>query len=248
LVLGTTAFSVYDRGERCLEMSRNPSLQVRGPLRVPADAGTLEGFRRWSSGESFPEKGRIDFIDGDLEVDLSPEDIYLHGGVKTAVAAVLYDRVVRTGRGAVYVNCTRVVSVAARLSVEPDVLAVLWESLDAGRVREVPAASRKEGRFIELEGAPDLVVEVVSDSSERKDCHRLPLLYARAGVPELWRVDVRGQEVELAIFNLGPGGYVESPAAADGGCASRFLGCRCRLRRQVVRGSRFTYELELAEE
>jgi Uma2 family endonuclease len=229
-------------------MIRNPSIQVRGPLRVPADAGTLEGFRRWSSGESFPEKGRIDFLDGELEVDLSPEDIYLHGGVKTAVAAVLYERVVRTGRGGVYVDCTRVVSVAARLSVEPDVLAVLWDSLDAGRVREVPAASRQEGRFIEFEGAPDLVVEVVSDSSERKDRHRLPPLYARAGVPELWRIDVRGPEVELTILDLGPAGYAQAPAATDGWCASRFLGCRCRLRRQSVRASRFIYDLELAGE
>jgi hypothetical protein len=102
------------------------------------------------------------------------------------------------------VNCTRVVSVTARLSVEPDVLAVLWESLDAGRVREVPAASRKEGRFIELEGAPDLVVEVVSDSSHlrprarrlrrvagrgrwrmRFAFPRLPLPAAAAGDPRL---------------------------------------------------------------
>jgi Uma2 family endonuclease len=227
-------------------MGRNPSSLVREPLRIPPDAGTLEGFRRWSSGESFPEKGRIDFLDGEVEVDLSPEDIYTHGGAKTALAAALYDRVVETGRGGVYVDCTRVVSVTARLSVEPDVLAVLWESLETGRVREVPAASRKAGRFIELEGAPDLVVEVLSDSSERKDHLRLPPLYALAGVPELWRVDVRGPEVELGIHHLGPGGYVPAPADAAGWCVSRFLGSRCRLLRREVRGSRFVYKLELA--
>ena len=229
-------------------MSRNPSLWVREPLRIPPDASTLEGFRRWSSSESFPEKGRIDFLDGELEVDLSPEDFYTHGGAKTALAAALYDRVVETGRGGVCVDCTRVVSVNARLSVEPDVLAVLWESLDTGRVREVPAASRKEGRFIEFEGAPDLVVEVVSDSSERKDRRRLPPLYALAGVPELWQVDVRGPEVELGIHYLGPGGYEQAPADAAGWSVSHFLGCRCRLLRRAVHGSRFVYKLELAPE
>jgi Uma2 family endonuclease len=228
---------------------RNPSVQVREPLRIPPDAGTLEGFRRWSSSKTFPEKGRIDFLDGELEVDLSPEDIYTHGGAKTALAAALYDRVVETGRGAVYVDCTRVVSVTARLSVEPDVLAVLWESLETGRVREVPAASRKEGRFIEFEGAPDLVVEVLSDSSERKDRLRLPPLYAHAGVPELWRVDVRDLALEagmLGIHHLGPGGYVQAPADADGWCVSRFLGSRCRLLRRKVHGSRFVFKLEIA--
>lgn len=228
-------------------MARNPSLVMREPpLCIPPDAGTLDGFRRWSSSESFPERGRIDFLDGELEVDLSPEDIYMHGGAKTALAAALYERVVRSDRGAVYVDCTRVVSVTARLSVEPDVLAVLWESLDTGRVREVPAASRKEGRFIEFEGAPDLVVEVVSDSSERKDRRRLPPLYALAGVPELWQVDVRGPEVELGIHHLGPGGYEQAPADAAGWCVSRFLGRRCRLLRRAVHGSRFVYELEVA--
>jgi len=120
-------------------MPRNPSLSVREPLCIPPDAGTLEGFRRWSSSESFPEKGRIDFLDGELEVDLSPEDIYTHGGAKTALAAALYDRVVETGRGAVYVDCTRVVSVTARLSVEPDVLAYQLEgaALQPAHVEQV---------------------------------------------------------------------------------------------------------------
>jgi Uma2 family endonuclease len=222
----------------------------REPLCIPPDAGTLEGFRRWSSSDSFPEKGRIDFLDGELAVDLSPEDIYMHGGAKTALAAALYERVVKSDRGAVYVDCTRVVSVTARLSVEPDVLAVLWESLETGRVREVPAASRKEGRFIEFEGAPDLVVEVVSDSSERKDRRRLPPLYALAGVPELWQVDVRGargpHDADLGIHHLGPEGYEQAPVDAGGWCVSRFLGGRCRLLRRAVHGSRFVYELEIS--
>ncbi len=234
-------------------MKRNPSGVIGGPSRIPPGAETLDGFRRWSRGASFPEKGRIDFLDGDLEVDLSPEDIYTHGAVKTALAAALYSRVALTGRGGVYVDCTRLVSVSARLSVEPDVLVVLWEALAAGRVREVPAAGHKEGRFIELEGAADLVVEVISDSSERKDRQRLPPLYARSGVPELWLADVRGSDVRLTILQLRTGqpavsaiGYTQAPADAGGWSASRLLGCRCRLRRRTIAGVRCVYELELA--
>ncbi len=37
------------------------------------------------------------------------------------------------------------------------------------------------GRYVELEGAPDLVVEIVSDSSVAKDTQRLPPRYAAAG-------------------------------------------------------------------
>jgi Uma2 family endonuclease len=218
-------------------------------LRIPPEAGTLEGFRRWTWSDSFPERGRIDFLAGELEIDLTPENLHRHGAPKVALAAALYEQVVRNGKGTVMVDCTRIVSVEAEVSVEPDVLAVLWESIDRGRVRQVPAASGEPGSVVEFEGAPDLVVEVISDSSVGKDRRRLPPLYAKAGVPELWLVDARGKRgkpVELGIHHLGPDGFVPAAPDADGWCESRFLGRRCRLRRQQVRDLGFTYELELA--
>jgi Uma2 family endonuclease len=230
-------------------MSRNPS-DIDERVHVPPGVDTLAGFRLWMRSDSFPDRGRIDFLDGHLEIDLSPENLFLHGTVKTAIAAALQEQVARTGRGAVFVDSTRVVSVEALLSVEPDVVAVLWESLQSGSVRGVPAANGKPMSYVEIEGAPDLVVEVIGDSSVRKDRQRLPPLYARAGVPELWLVDARSTgpaPVELAIYNLGPGGYVLAAADAEGWCASRFLGRRCRLRRKAMLDLGFTYELELRE-
>lgn len=229
-------------------MDWNPSMGVE-TLRIPPGVGTLEGFRRWTWSDSFPECGRIDFLAGGLEIDLSPENLFKHGTVKTAIAAGLHEAVADTGRGAVFVDCTRVVSVDADLSVEPDVVAVLWDSLEAGRVIRVPAASGEPDSFIEFEGAPDLVVEVISDGSQAKDSRRLPPLYGKAGVPELWLVDVRGKRgkpMELGIHLLGPTGYVLAPPDAEGWCASRLLGRRCRLRREAVRDLGFTYKLEVA--
>ncbi|HVT17984.1 MAG TPA: Uma2 family endonuclease [Thermoanaerobaculia bacterium] len=229
-------------------MSWNPSMEVEDTLRIPPGVGTLEGFRRWSWSESFPEHGRIDFLDGELEIDLSPENLFKHGTPKTAIAAALHEQVAATGRGAVFVDATRVVSVDASISVEPDVVAVLWDSLASGRVRRVPVASGEPDSFIELEGAPDLVVEIVSESSVHKDRRRLPPLYARAGIPELWLVDARGprgSDIELGIYHLRPTGYVLAPPDAEGWCDSRLLGRRCRLRRHVVGDLGSTYQLEL---
>ena len=238
--------SMEDEEEQ--EVDWNPSDGVE-TLRIPPGVATLEGFRRWTWSDSFPEHGRIDFLAGELEIDLSPENLFKHGTVKTAIAARLHDVVTRSDSGAVFVDCTRVVSVHADLSVEPDVVAVLWESLEAGRVRTVPAASGEPDSYVELEGAPDLVVEVISDGSQGKDRRRLPPLYAKAGVPELWLVDARakrGQAIELGIHHLGPTGYVLSPPDAEGWCESRLLLRRCRLRRKKRRNLGFTYELELA--
>ena len=127
-------------------------------------------------------------------------------------------------------------------------VAILWGSLEAGRVVSVPAADGEPNSFIELEGATDLVVEVISDSSQGKDRRRLPPLYAKAGVPELWLVDARakrGKGIELGIHVLGPNGYDLAPPDSKGWSESPMLGRRCRLRRDKVRDLGYTSELEL---
>lgn len=43
-----------------------------------------------------------------------------------------------------------------------------------GRVTFVPKAGGDPGRFVEVEGGPDLVVLIVGDSSVKKDTRRLP--------------------------------------------------------------------------
>jgi|ERR1700674_466018 len=216
-------------------------------VRIPGDAHALADFRRWSHSEQFPERGRIDYLQGDIEVDMSPEDLYTHGTVKIAIASRLHALVAEQGRGYVFVDRARVVSAAADLSVEPDVVVVLWESLDAGRIREVPSMPPQPGRYVELDGAPDLVVEVVSNSSVGKDRKRLPVLYARAGVPELWLVDARDETPAFEVWSLKGGDYVQvaqDDASAGGWTASPTLGCRFRLRRRQVREGHFVYDLE----
>jgi hypothetical protein len=47
-------------------------------------------------------------------------------------------------------------------------------AIDGGRVRLVPASGGRPDRFAELEGAPDVVVEIVSDASVNQDTERLP--------------------------------------------------------------------------
>src|ERR1700688_4230776 len=125
-------------------MDWNASLGIE-TLRIPPGVATLEGFRRWTSSECFPEHGRIDFLAGELEIDLSPENLFKHGTVKTAIAACLHEAVSSTGRGAVFVDCTRIVSVDADLSVEPDVVGVLWDSLEGGPGAPVPPLYAKAG-------------------------------------------------------------------------------------------------------
>lgn len=204
----------------------------------------LAGFRAWAVSPLFPENGRIDFLAGDLEVDMSPEDLHKHGTVKSGIAALLHQMVVDAGLGEVYTDRARISCPRADLSVEPDVVAVFWETLDSGRLRYIPAASGEPDRYIEMEGAPDVVVEVVSNSSERKDLVRLPPLYAAAGIPELWLVDVRKKAILFEIRALGPDGYETVQPDVKGWRASPRLGRRFRLVRKEVRPGRWIYRLE----
>ncbi len=213
-------------------------------LSIPATAHELMEFRLWAQTEDFPEQGRIDFLQGGLEIDMSPEDLYTHGTTKLEISTRLQLLVTDRDIGCVFSDRTRISSPAADLSVEPDVVVVLWESLEAGRVREIHAASGKPGRYVELEGAPDLVVEIVGDSSQRKDLERLPKLYAKAGVPELWLIDARGSELHFEVRTLEEGAYRQVAAGTDGWTASEVLGKRFRLARRRVRGERWVYRLD----
>lgn len=225
-------------------MTPSPAVIFEEELSIPAGVSDLDRFRRWTWDEAFPERGRIDFLAGTVEVDLSPEDLYTHGVVKTTITARLYPLIVDSGRGSLFSDRTRIVSPAAGLSVEPDVVAVLWDSLRQGRIREVPAAKAKSGRYVELEGAPDLVVEIVSDSSARKDRERLPRLYAAAGVPELWLVDCRGADLTFEIHILGSTAYERQPPDGQGWSHSPLLARRVRLVRRLNELSRWVYDLE----
>ena len=71
-----------------------------------------------------------------------------------------------------------------------------------------------------IEGAPDLVVEVLSPSSRRRDQVRKMALYARSGVEEYWIADPENND--LLIYTLADGQYQQVPPS-DGSVRSRLL-------------------------
>ena len=146
-------------------------------VEIPMDLSSLADFRRWALSDDFPERGRIDYIAGRIEVDMSPEDFFCHGTLKGEIFGVLHQRVKQGKLGHLVSDRTRISSVAADLSAEPDIVFLSHEALASGRVRLVPKAGGELGRYVEVEGAPDLIVEIVSDSSVTKDTQRLPEAY-----------------------------------------------------------------------
>ena len=129
-------------------------------------------------------------------------------------------------------------------SCEPDLVLVSLEALLSGRVTETPA--RDGGDGIELVGAPELVVEIVSPSSVGKDTGDLFRGYYEGGVVEYWLVDCRDDEAEGVAFTIhtrGADGFEPVPADADGFAASAVLKKAYRLARARGRTGRWAYTL-----
>ena len=204
---------------------------------------SLAEFRAWALSDDFPERGRIDYIGGRIEVDMSPENLFFHGSIKTEVVRVLANIVQSAGGGYLFSDRTRVSSPDADLSAEPDVVYLSAETIDSGRVRLVPSASGEEDSYVELEGAPDLVVEIVSDSSVAKDTKRLPISYCRAGIAEYWLVDARRERLLFRIHARGADGYESAPVDGEGCHLSAVFDCRFRLERRRDARGRWVFDL-----
>lgn len=198
-------------------------------VEIPLTLRSLADFRRWAHSEGFPERGRIDYISGRIEVDMSPEDLFCHGTLKTEIIGVLYQRVKQGALGHLFTDSTRVCCPQAGLSAEPDVVFVSHEALHSGRVRLVPGSAQEPGRYVELEGPPELIVEIVSDSSVGKDTRRLPEAYSNAGVREFWLADARDEPVVFRIHHPGDAGYQAVQPDADGFQRSVVFNCSFRL-------------------
>lgn len=180
---------------------------------IPAWVVDLTSFRRWADSSEFPNRGRITYLGGTIVVDLSMEQLFVHNQIKMRIAAVLDAFVTGLAAGYVFGDGVRLHNTAADLSAEPDVVFVSADAIQSGRVR---LNEGLEHGFVSIEGTPDAVIEVVSDSSVQKDTVDLREAYAGAGIPEYWLVDARSGTAEFDLLKRGPRGYTVTRAQAGG--------------------------------
>ena len=210
-------------------------------VHIPGWVVDLESFRRWVHSDEVPEKLRVCFLDGEVWVDMSKEQFFPHNQLKHEISFVLTG-LIRAGRLGHYVpDGMLLTNVEANLSAGPDGAFVSRDSMRSGRARLVEG---KQGGQVELEGTPDMVLEVVSDSSVKKDRVTLRDLYWKAAIPEYWVVDGRGEEMEFDILRCTAKGYV--PARKQGGwIKSAIFGKSFRLTRQADEDGNPEYILEI---
>lgn len=132
-----------------------------------------------------------ELIDGELHISTTPS--LKHQRICPEIQVELVNHARRHGEGEVFQAPTGV-----RLSdndvVEPDLIMVM------------PNSSAVIGAQA-IEGAPDLVVEVLTPGTAHRDLGRKRELYERAGVREYWIVDPESRSIE--VLGMRNGAYVQ---------------------------------------
>jgi Uma2 family endonuclease len=172
---------------------------------IPDWVVDLESFRRWVDAEDVPEKAHIAYLNNGVWLDMSKEQVFSHVLVKTEISSVLREIVKKVDLGLLLGDGVRLTNLEADFSVRPDCTFASKGSFSTERVKLVEGI--EEG-FLELEGAPDMVLEVVSPTSIRKDTEIMRRLYAEASIQEYWLVDARKEPLTFDILRLTSRGYV----------------------------------------
>ena len=183
---------------------------IDGELAVPTSVVDLASFREWLLELELPTGVRLSYLNGLLWIDRTMEKMYTHNRVKTEVATKL-DSLTKAIRQGIYLSDgMQWSSPVANFSTNSDGIFVTYASLHSGRVRRV--AGRIHG-VIELEGSPEMVLEVVSDSSVQKDLVELPRQYHQAHINEFWSIDARHTNPVFEILRWTAADYVPTQLA-----------------------------------
>ena len=136
----------------------------------------------------FPDDGRRhEIIDGDHVVNPAPSP--RHQAVTGKLYRLLCEQIEDPGLGHVFISPIDV-ELSPHDILQPDLVVVLNEH------REIIIPTR-------IKGTPDLVVEVLSDSTRELDQVRKKSAYQRAGVPEYWIVDPQEHHVQQFLLHAG---------------------------------------------
>ncbi len=170
---------------------------------------TQPQFLEWLEENEGFLSGRCELIDG--AVVLTPPARYPHSDVTTNLVLAIGAHVAERRLGRVYESSAGY-ELPSGDTLEPDVSFL-------SNLRLAMGPFPRPGGLLRF--VPDLVVEVLSPSTERRDRTEKRRLYARNGVDEYWLVDPVTRVV--TVLRLGLADYDDVQEFASGAIRSRVL-------------------------
>lgn len=193
---------------------------------MPAWVTDYDTFRRWMHSAKFPDEGKICFINGQVWVDPLMEEFFSHNAVRCEIGRVLANLMKETKFGRFVPEGMRYGHRETELSTEPDGMIFSHAALRDGTVR---FTGGETGMQTELLGSPEVVIEIVSESSEVKDTEWTMSAYFDAGIQEYWVIDARdADDIRFDIYKRGKKEYT-AVRKAGGWVKSAVLGKSFRL-------------------
>jgi Uma2 family endonuclease len=211
--------------ERFMITVINESRQVS----VPTWVVDLESFRRWADADDFPEDGRVWYLKGEVWIDMSKEQVFTDLAVKREFFYALTGIVKAGDLGLFLPDGLLLSNVTADISGKPDATFVTNARI---RAKQIQLVEGWDGGFVEMEGSPDMVLEVISSSSVQKDTVVLRRAYWEAGIREYWLVDARQEPIRFDILRHTAKGYAVT-RKRDGWLKSAVFGKSFRLTQRV---------------
>jgi Uma2 family endonuclease len=203
-----------------------PAIILNDALCIPGEVIDLDTFRTWVRSEEFPARGRFSFLDGQVWVEQGEPPA--HDQLRTEIVAVLSRTSADPGQFAA--GRLLLSSPFANWATQPDGLYVAWQTMHTGAVSRVLRC--KQG-LVEVEGTPDMVLEVIGPASVRRDTDVLRRLYGQAGIGEYWLVDARLEPPQLSVLLHGGENYLPVEPQ-DGWVVSPLFGQAFRLQPGAV--------------
>lgn len=146
---------------------------------------TQSQFKTWLDERRPSDINHYELVAG--RIVMTPPAGFPHGALAVRIATALVAHAEVVGGGLVQESSAGF-DMPSGDTIEPDVTFI-----SAGRLAAGPKP--EHGRFLAI--VPDLVVEILSPSTARRDRVEKKSIYARCGVDEYWLVDPRRREVTI---------------------------------------------------
>lgn len=170
---------------------------------------TQKQFRRWVDSRPRSDINRYELIDG--RIVMTPPAGHAHASIEAAIVQLLREHVVAHALGTVF-GSSAGYDLPSHETLEPDASFVSTERMAAG-----PRVGPDE--FLRV--VPNLVVEILSPSTAKRDRTEKKDIYERNGVDEYWIVDPHGRSV--TVFQLSERRYDEGQVFESGTIRSHVL-------------------------
>jgi Uma2 family endonuclease len=201
-----------------------------GKISIPAWVIDIPSFSRLIDTSDLPEKLPLRFLRGEVCLDLQLGELFSHNQIKTALAITL-GGLIQTEELGLYVSDGMLLAnETAEMATIPDGMFISGDAIAKKRVKFV-AGKKSRAVATRIVGNPDIVIEIVSVSSEEVDSEWLMSAYHNAGIMEYWIIDARHKDdILFDIFKHVKKGYTTS-RKQDGWVKSTVLARSFRLSR-----------------